>query len=188
MAKIGDILDIEKDRTDNNKWNIIHLFKEGGFYRAYEWSAWLIVTFSYTDDVRKESKDRKPLAVSRKKINKSDNDFTFVGFPLKSLEKFIPNSLNFTPITDTQIDIAINIPVDNDFDTLSNMFEEWKNNIKIQDTKKKHEKEVSDDIIIKPHTITYIMSQVLSYPLEQKTPIENMEFISLLKQQLAAIL
>jgi hypothetical protein len=32
----------------------------GDFYRAYEWSAWLIVAITYNDRVRKETKDRKP--------------------------------------------------------------------------------------------------------------------------------
>lgn len=36
MAKISEILEIEKERSDVNTWNVIHLFKEGGFYRAYD--------------------------------------------------------------------------------------------------------------------------------------------------------
>lgn len=87
MAKISEILEIEKNREDAAQWNIIHLFKEGGFYRAYNWSAWLIVAVAYNDEVRKNSSDRKPLNVSRKKTKNGENDFAFVGFPLKSLER-----------------------------------------------------------------------------------------------------
>ena len=110
MAKISEILEIEKNREDAAQWNIIHLFKEGGFYRAYNWSAWLIVAVAYNDEVRKNSSDRKPLNVSRKKTKNGENDFAFVGFPLKSLEKFIPNNTGFTPVNDTQIDISIELP------------------------------------------------------------------------------
>ena len=42
MAKLSEVFNIERDRQDKDKWNKIHLFKMGDFYRAYEWSAWLI--------------------------------------------------------------------------------------------------------------------------------------------------
>ena len=41
MAKhISEILAIGENRKDSQTYNVIHLFKEGAFYRAYE-SAWL---------------------------------------------------------------------------------------------------------------------------------------------------
>ena len=189
MAKISEILEIEKDRNENDKWNVIHLFKEGGFYRAYNWSAWLIVTFSYNDDVRKETKDRKPLAVSRKKLKNSADDFVFVGFPLKSLDKFVPNNIGFNPITDTQIDVTVDLSYGDDttYDDLYEEYETWKDSVKMSEDKQKHEKVISDNVTIAPHSISSVMAQVLSYPLESKTPIENMEFISLLKSQLASL-
>ena len=36
MAKLADILSIERDRQEPEKWNVIHLFKTGTFYTAYE--------------------------------------------------------------------------------------------------------------------------------------------------------
>lgn len=65
MAKLADILFIERERKEKERWNEIHLFTTGGFYSAYEWSAWLTSVISYNDEVRKQSKDRMPLAVSR---------------------------------------------------------------------------------------------------------------------------
>lgn len=189
MAKISEILDIEKDRNEQDKWNIIHLFKEGGFYRAYNWSAWLIVTFSYNDDARKETKDRKPLAVSRKKMKSTETDFVFVGFPLKSLDKFVPSNIGFTPITDTQIDVTIDLSYNDDvtYESLEEEYETWKDSIKMSEEKQKYEETVSDSVTITPRSISSIMSQVLFYPLESRTPIENMEFISMLKSQLASL-
>ena len=60
MAKFAEIISIEQQRTDQAQWNVIHLFKEGGFYRAYEWSAWLIAAITYNDEVRQQTKARKP--------------------------------------------------------------------------------------------------------------------------------
>ena len=41
MAKLQDILTVEQDRPDSQSARVVHLFLEGSFLRAYEWSAWL---------------------------------------------------------------------------------------------------------------------------------------------------
>ena len=41
MAKLADILETEQKRADATQLRIVHLFADGTFYRAYEWSAWL---------------------------------------------------------------------------------------------------------------------------------------------------
>ena len=38
--QLKEILSIEENRTEDSR-GVIHLFQEGTFYRAYEWSAWL---------------------------------------------------------------------------------------------------------------------------------------------------
>lgn len=52
MAKIADVLQTERNRQAQTEWNKIHIFQMGDFYRAYEWSAWLIVAITYNDKVR----------------------------------------------------------------------------------------------------------------------------------------
>ena len=49
MAKIADILATEHDRSDMLQWNVVHMYKTGQFYTAYDYSAWLISVISYTD-------------------------------------------------------------------------------------------------------------------------------------------
>lgn len=59
----------------------------GDFWRAYEWSAWLISVISYNDNVRMTTKDRKPIHVTRMRRTDIDNaTYCFVGFPVKSVE------------------------------------------------------------------------------------------------------
>lgn len=41
MSQLKEILEKEKDRGSMEQCGVIHLFREGTFYRAYEWSAWL---------------------------------------------------------------------------------------------------------------------------------------------------
>ncbi len=52
MPKISKVFEIERDRHDKAKQNIIHLFKEGPFYHAYEWSGYLLTQYVYTDTLR----------------------------------------------------------------------------------------------------------------------------------------
>ena len=108
MAKhISEILAIEKNRKDSQTYNVIHLFKEGAFYRAYEWSAWLIAVIV-------NAATGNNLAITKKKAKDSDDTFVFAGFPLTSMEKYIPKEaqLSFTPVSDDQIDITVELPID----------------------------------------------------------------------------
>ena len=39
MAKIVDILNTERDRQKAEQFNVVHMYKTGQFYTAYDWSA-----------------------------------------------------------------------------------------------------------------------------------------------------
>ena len=41
MSQLKEILSTEQERGSLEQCAVIHLFREGTFYRAYEWSAWL---------------------------------------------------------------------------------------------------------------------------------------------------
>lgn len=90
MAKIVEILETERKRPTAADFDVVHMYKTGQFYTAYDWSAWIISVISYTDAVRMQTKDRHPLAVTRIKIATSEQTFCKVGFPFKSIEKFCP--------------------------------------------------------------------------------------------------
>ena len=131
MAKLADILQQERERDTSEQWGIIHLYKTGSFYSAYEWSAWLIVAITYNDRVRKETRDRKPLKESKKALATTGEEFCFVGFPIKSVEKFIPTRLNFESVEDKHIVITIELPTPHDgsevtYERLHEAFTKWK--------------------------------------------------------------
>ncbi len=46
MSQLKEILEKEKERGTLEQCTQVHLFREGTFYRAYEWSAWLCVTMA----------------------------------------------------------------------------------------------------------------------------------------------
>ena len=140
MAKITDVLITESNRREGSEWNKIHLFEMGDFYRAYEWSAWLISVITYSDEVRKQQKDRKPLKVSHKQLSNSEMTFCFVGFPIKSVEKFIPTRINFesAPNENKHLIATISLPQPTDgttltYERLHEAFLAWKKTIPLSD-------------------------------------------------------
>ena len=110
MAKIVEILETERKRPTSADFGVVHMYKTGQFYTAYDWSAWIISVISYTDAVRMQTKDRHPLAVMRIKIATSEQTFCKVGFPFKSIEKFCPNRQGFDGIENDHITFRIPLP------------------------------------------------------------------------------
>lgn len=205
MAKLADILPIEHDRHEPEKWNVIHLFKTGTFYSAYEWSAWLTAVISFNDEVRMQTRERQPLSVTRNTIASADGEtFCKIGFPIRSVDKFIPNRTDFTPIDDSHLTITIELPQPTDgsevtYERLSEAFEKWKESQPIKKPKDKDETTDAPKPAATKNTTTQhatimtsgqsgLISQIMAYPLDQRTPMENIEFISSLKQQIASIL
>ena len=135
MAKIKDVLQIERNRQQATEWNKIHLFKMGDFWRAYEWSSWLIAVITYNDKVRMATKDRRPLKLTRKQLAHQDDTFCFVGFPTKSIGKFIPVRTDFKSNDDKHLVCTVELPKDPTtevtYDRLNEAFTKWKDAIEI---------------------------------------------------------
>ena len=194
MASLADVFQIENDRLKPEKWNKIHLFKMGDFWRAYEWSAWLIAVITYNDKVRMATRDRRPLQVTRMERTDVEGTYCFVGFPLKSIEKYIPtrDSFESSDENDKHVVVTITLPQPADgsevsYERLSEAFNKWKEGIEIKQKKEKKEKQVP---AAQPTTQTSggILSQIMAYPLSERTAMENIQFIQSLKQQISAIL
>jgi hypothetical protein len=83
--KIKEILEIEKSNEE-----CIHLFKEGIFWRCYEYSAWRFVN---------NIKDYK---VFKKHVKAVGKDIVYLGFPDSVLDTII-ESYNKNIISDSQI-------------------------------------------------------------------------------------
>lgn len=47
IMKPSEVIEQERKREDSSTWNKIYLHKDGSFYHAYEWSAWLIKQLNY---------------------------------------------------------------------------------------------------------------------------------------------
>jgi hypothetical protein len=156
------------------------MFKEGSFWHAYEWSAWLICVITYNNEKHKRENTGDPIAVVHKPIGGKNQQgtYTMVGFQIKSLDKFVPNRVKLETIDDKQMDIEIELPHDDTpltYERLQKAFEEWKGQQKLS-------KKDDDDESEKPQKprqphqqsptiLTDIEAQLLAWPLEQKSPL-----------------
>lgn len=197
MAQLKDIVEIEKNRDDLAKCRTAWLYRDGSFLRAYEWSAWLFV--KYINDFK----------VSNRQVKSLGQVLAMIGFPPASMEKFTPEGAQVSPQQDGSIVVELPsslIPEDTDIQILAAEYEEWKNSLPVAESKiaKKERDAPSGDASTvgtwsaasphqcqtqpQPTTLTGIMQQILAYPLEQKSPVENMMFLSEIKLQLSSLI
>ena len=183
---ISEIVSIEEARQEASSWNVIHFFKEGEFYRAHDWSAWLITAFPFGVSVE------NPMKVIARKMKDGYID-AWVGFPASSIGKFIPNdgSVGFNAVSDTQIDISIEIPPsvgEVSFDSLNRMKEEWKSSLPIQEGKKqrREDREVLEQA---PRIMRFsdIIGRLVSLPMEDLSPREAWDILRDLRRQASAM-
>ena len=190
--RITPALAYEKLRQDAESQNKIILHKDGKFYHVYEWSAWLLKTLVCTEELQRERGDAKMLQINRF-VTKS-GEYVLAGFPLESVSKYIPEYDDLQEMEGG--DLSITITLSDDMQQLSTeqlltMFEEWKQEQPIKEGRKStrdiHAGSSQAPTLARSGVFA-IISEVLSYPVEQKTPAENIEFISKMKQSIVALL
>ena len=162
--------------------NVVHFQKEGSFYHANDWSAWLMTMYPIG------KAEKEPMQVTAKKM-KDGYIHAFVGFPATSLEKYIPNdgSIKFTPVSNEVIDVALNIDFgDTTIEEIRQKVEEWKLSLPIQGTKKqrRENQEVSGRNITR---ISDILARIVSLPMEEISPKEAYDILRDLRNQVSTI-
>ena len=127
MSQLKEILATEQERTSLEQCAVIHLFREGTFYRAYEWSAWLCLRY-FTE-----------LKVTHRLL-KGGEDIVFVGFPLTSLDRYTPQGATVLPSGEKSIEMTLPAQAfapDTDAETLQSGFEDWKQSQPMTEASKK---------------------------------------------------
>ena len=190
--KLSSALSYEKLRQDADSQNKIILNKDGKWYHVYDWSAWLLKSVACTEEMQKERGDAKALTVSS--YNTKTGDYVIAGVPFDSVAKYIPEYETMCEMEDGDLSISVTLP--DSLSTLTpeemqNSYNSWKEAQPIKENRKSVRQIVSGDP--KPSALARsgvfgIIQEVLSYPVEQKTPTENIEFISQLKQRIVSLL
>ena len=112
---------------------------------------------------------------------------------MKSVDKFIPTRTDFRAIDDGHLIITIPLPQPTDgteitFERLEKAFNEWKEKKPPEEEKPVPSGHPSNDDVARAQGKCGIISQILSYPLSDRTAMENFDFIRSLQQQIAAII
>lgn len=179
MAKLTDILDVEKRRTTPESHRKLYLWADGTFFRAYEWSAWLCVRYI------------KQFKVTKRMVKSVGADMLFVGFPQTSLDKFLPQ--NTERIDNDDKSVTLTLPPDlvcaDEGSTLENDFQNWRTAVPLVEGKNTDSQgAASVPSLSSPMSMTGIFKEVLNFPIEQKSPIDSMLFLADVKRRLSSLL
>ena len=208
MATVKEIFETEKKRREDGRLNVIHLFKDGNTYKAYEWSAWLCREYAVSDEWLQQV-GAKRLNPVHKSVKQTSGTVIFVGFPPTSIDKFIPKSvqMEYVAVSDTLTDIAIELPADIcgeepvSYDTMLAKFQEWKQSFPVKEDKPKREasnagaggtalQELQELLPYKPGQpmrMSDILAQLVALPVENISPNDALAVLRILKRQATAL-
>ena len=197
-----EIQAIEADRKDSSTWNVIHLLRDGNYWHANEWSGWLIAVVITDEMKRRHPQDERVPPTPVKKFAKNINgEYIFVGFQEKSFDKYIPKEIQmeWKPASNLRIDVMIELPAELgelSYERLLAMCQEWKQNTPL--SKERGDRGAGgartaspggDDALpfgspaIVP-SVMAIVTRILSFPLQKRTPMQAHEFIGELQQEM----
>ena len=162
MSSIKEIIESESKELFNGLRDILHLHREGSFYRAYEWSAFL--SCCYLHDFK----------VTKRLFKGLEQPVTFIGFPETSIQKWMPEGAELSNIDDKHM--VIKLPeimfAGKKSEELDAEFIVWKDAVPISEPQTRTEKKMRDssdnrnDSSIPVTTLTSVMQRILAYPIE----------------------
>ena len=156
---------------------MIHLHREGSFFRAYDWSAFLACRYLHEFKVNKRT------------FSGIEQPVAYIGFPETSLDKWMPEGAELIELEEKHLAVRLpDIMLQQDPPEVQDAaYFDWKGAIPLHenkgDKKMKAQQEHADHI-----TLTGIMHRILAYPIESKSPLESMVFLADIKRQLAELI
>jgi len=185
MAKFEDIVRRESERSELGHFRQIYLYVEGKFCHAYDQSAWLYSRFAAV-----------PLNATRHKSKQfPEGSYVMVGHPQTSLQKYLPTD-SLQSESEGVITIALPesaFPPEATFELLLTDFTRWKSELPYVEKPADNKKEQGNNTLTTndaakkhiPQSLMDVARQILAYPLDNRTPIETIQFVSDLKRQLS---
>ena len=180
----------EKERKDISDWKTIYLYREGTFLRAFNASAWLLATYVYNDEFRKQLGGKQPLQVQHL-MSKTNGDYIFAGFPVASIDKYVTmcdkRNENSDVVVLTMCDIIAPL-----FQTAEEYEEAYAKYLaslppakEKKDKPKQQQSFNSEDDganVMASGGLFEILRSIVAYPLEEKTPLETVDEFRRLKR------
>ena len=180
----------EKERKDISDWKTIYLYREGTFLRAFNASAWLLATYVYNDEFRKQVGGKQPLQVQHL-MSKTNGDYIFAGFPVASIDKYVTmcdkRDENSDVVVLTMYEIIAPL-----FQTVEEYEEAYAKYLaslppakEKKDKPKQQQSFNSEDDganVMASGGLFEILRSIVAYPLEEKTPLETVDEFRRLKR------
>ena len=172
--QLKDIFTKEQSRSEIVQLRTIYLVPEGTFYRAYEWSAWLC--HRYVSQF-------KP---THRLLKNTEDSVVFVGFPMTSLERHIPEGATVAEQEDKTIALVLaeNVFGETTTEQLQTDYANWKKSVPLVKSKEQGSKD-QDKNVKSETSVEEVLKRILAYPIEQHSPMEAIAFLSEIKQQLS---
>lgn len=184
--KQEDIYKTENRSNDNVK--TIYLHKEGDWWRAYEWSAWLC------NHIPCDSDEVKRLNPIKKRASMFPDGLISVGLKVISFQKYLPclqAKLDEIDLKSGEICFDVSdLFSDENFDNYEDLLKDWKNECKFKNDNKNSNTYDRDkeQNISSPSLLKDILVKIAKFPIERKTPIETMLFLSDVKEDIVHFL
>lgn len=180
----------EKERKDISDWKTIYLYREGTFLRAFNASAWLLATYVYNDEFRKQVGGKQPLQVQHL-MSKTNGDYIFAGFPVASMDKYVTmcdkRDENSDVVVLTMYDIIA--PLLQTAEEYEEAYAKYLASLPPAKEKKDKPKQQqsfnSEDDganVMASGGLFEILRSIVAYPLEEKTPLETVDEFRRLKR------
>lgn len=166
MAQIKDILDEEA----RNEGAFIRLYAEGIFYKAYERSAWTACRVLH------------PFMVKKRAVRKVGQEVLSIGFPKTSLTKWA-GGRRIEALGDDFV--LIHLPDEERVPFDEQEFTAWKSGIALSEGENVTEQPKQEQPAQTSVEVD-ICQSIRRFPIENKSPMDCMLFVSELKSRLAS--
>ena len=132
MAVIKEIVEQEQQRVSSGVRRELHLWSEGSFLRAYDWSAWLACRFLHD------------FKVNKRQFKGVESPVVFIGFPAISLQKWIPEGTEQEAVGEKHL--VLRLPdqmLAATLDTIDHDYAQWRDAIPLTSANERNRRESS---------------------------------------------
>ena len=192
MGKISlkDKFAIDAQRETAEQRHIIHLFREGKFFRAFNYSAWLLSEYVYNETYRNSINAQNPISVTRN-TSQNDGEYIVCGFPVHSIEKY-RGGLEYNVIDENRATITMpEFSIELEGDDYQKGYEEFAAGITKKQKKTDEQRQFgkSDmDGNVRSLGMIDIIRKANNYVIAEHTPIEVMLFFEEIQKDIHRLL
>lgn len=176
MTALKEINSVEFDNRENKF--VIYFFKEGDWYHAYQWSAYLAYMVT-----NKHNVPLKPIKKSYK-----EGEIVSVGLMLSSFKKYFDKNGDEDEFVLLENKLMLDVSKElgeEKYEDSDKIFKEWVDSIELSRKKKNNKTAISNSISVDGYgDYSEIIAAIREYPLATKTLVDNTVFLGHIQSML----